>query len=193
MDFWIASSHVLCPCCWALSSAVVLKGTFISFHPFRCNCSSQVIFVVQLGLHMGFLPVFVLFVTFFCCPLTTAMTSTLPMAEFFHCSVPCESKPGEVTVSKGLCSVGVCSHQWVMLTCLTLIQLSRFPSCCWPRQELYVFLWSDIAQVCLLAKEPCVCGTAASSAFPQSCSFRTFIHLFMWKHAAGVAERETFV
>lgn len=111
MDFWTAASHVLCPCCWALSSAVILKGTFSSFHPFRCNCSSQVIFVVQLGLHMGFLPVFVLFVTFFCCPLTTAMTSTLPMAEFFHCSVPCESKPGEVTVSKGLCSVGACSHQ----------------------------------------------------------------------------------
>lgn len=170
----LAASHVLCPFCWALGSAVILKGTFSSFHPFRCYCSSQVIFVVQLEFHVGFLPVFVLFLTFFCCLLPTAMTSSLPMAEFFHCCVPCERKPGELTLSEGLCSVGACSH-------LTLTELSHFPSCCWPRQELPVFLWSDIAQVCLLAKEPCVSETAASSAFPQSHSFRTLIHLFMWK------------
>lgn len=83
---------------------------------------------------MSLLPVFVLFVIFFCCPQTTAMTSTLPMAEFLLCSILCESKPGEVILSKGLCSVGACSHQWVMLTCSHTHQAFRFPLLLLPPQ-----------------------------------------------------------
>lgn len=71
---------------------------------------------------MGFLPVFVLFVTFLCCSHTSAMTSTLPMAEFLHCSILCKSKPG------------ACSHQWVMFTCSHTHQAFRFPLLLLPPQ-----------------------------------------------------------
>lgn len=183
--FWIAASHVLCPCCWALSSAMILKGTFSSFHPFRCYYSSQVIFVVQLELQMSFLPVFSSFLLVLLSHFS-AVLRPLPWHPLFlwlnfSIALLCV-KASQVKLHCPKASV-----VWVPAP-IPHSKLSDFPFHClpsWPRQDLHVSLWSDSAQVCLLAKEPCVCETAASSALPQSHSFRTFIHLFMWEHTAG--------
>lgn len=76
-----------------------------------------------------------------------------------------------------------CSQQWVMLTHITLMELSPFPSsCCWPRQN------------------SCFCGVtllrsllARNPVFVQSCllclSPVTLLQdthpLSLWEHAAG--------
>lgn len=147
MGFCTAASLVLCPCCWALSSAVILKGTFSSFHPFRCHCSSQVIFVIQLGLHMGFLLSLCYLSHFSPVPWPLPWHPLFLWLNFSIALLHVKASQVKLHCPKAsVLWVPAPISQWHLYH--TLINLSRFPSsCCCLRQEPHVFLWSDIAQV----------------------------------------------
>lgn len=130
---------------------------------------------------MGFVPVFLLFVTFFCCPQITAMTSTLPIAEFFLCSVHVKASQVELQCPEA-------SVVWLLSAVSDAHSYHTHGALTFPLLLL------------LAQTTPCFCGVtllrsllARNPVFVQSCllclppvTLLQDTHpLSLWEHAAG--------
>lgn len=123
---------------WALGSAMILKGTFSSFHPVRCYCSSEMILGFSVTASHGYSSCLFAICHIFLLSSDHCHDIPSPIAEFFLCSVPCESKPGGVTLSRGLCWVpalisercSLVSHTQQALTFPLLLLLAQAGTPC---------------------------------------------------------------